>query len=142
MRFRNAASAYGSAFRTTRPFDTLIRISPPTLVSRISRAKFRYSRDREFGGAPWNGMKINCATSSRNVIPLIQRRTVDDALAAADGFGELGLRRDAGAAADRHAAVTAKTRKGRGTLSVCQISAAQHLGPRGSALLTGGGLAR
>src|ERR1019366_1933036 len=91
MRFRNAASAYGSAFRTTLPFDALVRIRPPTLLSWIRRAKFRYSRDREFGGAPWNGMKINCATSSRRVMPLIQRRTVDGALGAADGFGGVGL---------------------------------------------------
>src|ERR1019366_3641896 len=110
MRFRNAASAYGSAFRTTRPLDALVRMRPPTLVSRISRVKLRYSRDREFGGAPWNGMKINCPTSSRNVMLRIQRRTVGDALAAGDGFGGFRLRRAAGAAeraADRHAMVPA-----------------------------------
>ena len=40
MRFRNAASAYGSAFCTPRGPLALVRISPPTLVSRISRTNF------------------------------------------------------------------------------------------------------
>jgi hypothetical protein len=44
-------------------------------------------------------------------MPLIQRRTVDDALAAGEGLGRLGLRRDAGAAAraaDRQATARAR----------------------------------
>jgi hypothetical protein len=31
-------------------------------------------------------MKINCATSSRKVMPFIQRRTVEDALRGSTGF--------------------------------------------------------
>ena len=35
----------------------------------------RYSRVRELGASPWKAMKTNCATSSRKVMPFIQRRT-------------------------------------------------------------------
>src|SRR5450432_1938946 len=63
-------------------------MKPPTLLSRTCLRKARYSRVRELGAAPWNGMKMSCATSSRRVMVFIQRRTVADALIAeAAAFG-------------------------------------------------------
>src|SRR5436305_7928474 len=53
---------------------------PPTLVSRTWRTKARYSRVRVFGTAPWNGMNMSWATSSRSDMPRIQRRTAGDVL--------------------------------------------------------------
>ena len=121
MRFRNAASAYGSAFRTTRPFDQFTRIRPPTLSSRMSRTNLRYSRERELGDSPWKGMKTSCATSSRSVILLIQRRTVEEALGGAGGLAAAGRLRGGAAAAKASAAIRTATRrrgKGRTTASV------------------------
>src|SRR4051812_10213101 len=49
--------------------------------------KVRYSREREFGAAPWKEMKINCAISSRRGIGLSHLRTVGLAFnTAGDGF--------------------------------------------------------
>ena len=52
MRFRNAATAYGSAFWITRPLDQFTRTNPPTFVSRICPTNLRYSRERELGAVP------------------------------------------------------------------------------------------
>ena len=103
MRLRNAATAYGSAFWITRPLDQFTRISPPTLVSRISRTNLRYSRERELGAAPWKAMKTNCATSSRRVMPLHPAAHRRGSLERRGrGFVERLSRRSAGgAAADR-----------------------------------------
>ena len=121
MRFRNAASAYGSAFRTTRPFDQFTRIRPPTRTSLMSRTNLRYSRERELGDSPWKGMKTNCATWSRNVMLPIQRRTVDEVFRAVGGLAPSGRLRGGGAAAKASAAMISaarRRREGRTTASV------------------------
>ena len=48
-RFKNAATLYGSAFWMTRPLEALLRIRPPTLVSRIRRMNLRMLADRVLG---------------------------------------------------------------------------------------------
>src|SRR5262249_59247886 len=96
------------------------------------RMNVRYSREREFGEAPWKGMKISCAISSRSVIGFIQRLTVGEALiadwaAAARGGGFLGAAFAGGlAGVAAKAAIAARVSAGiwgrrKLTFSVCQI---------------------
>src|SRR5579864_1155421 len=123
MRFKKAPSAYGSAFGVVRPLAAFTRIRPPTLVSRIRRTNFRYSREPELEDVLEKGMKTNCATSSRRVMVRIQRRTVEEVLSGAVFFAGTGGRRTAPAApiATRQATIAKWNRPA--TLSVCQIFA-------------------
>src|SRR5215831_19978983 len=104
-----------------RPFETLLRISPPMCVSCTSRTYLRYSDDCVWGDWPWKAMKINCATSSRAVMVRIQRRTVADALGRGADLGGAGFR-TAGTTAQQPSsnAITAR-KNGDTTTPVCQI---------------------
>src|SRR5947209_18792332 len=59
--------------------------------------KVRYSGGGEFGAAPWKGMKISCATSSRSVMPASQRRTAGEVFRPEAGRAGAVTRRAAGA---------------------------------------------
>src|SRR5882757_117811 len=95
--------------------------------------KVRYSREREFGAAPWKEMKINCAISSRRGIGLSHLRTTGLAFSTAgEGFDatavlEAALRgtaalSDAAPQVRVNARITVIERsRGNATISVSQI---------------------
>jgi len=115
---RGSLHAHGGApleISTTRSGTPAMRCmrsgTPPARTARLSALRGRWSigedeaADLDLANQPRKvavlarpgirrraveGNEINCATSSRKVMPFIQRRTVDDALAAGDGCGGLG----------------------------------------------------